>query len=165
MTTLREIPFLCESENLSSTQHRDFSSRFFSSPPPSSRYCVFGIFSPRNARKVFTARPRRLRQSAFRIESRVPRMIVKGNVKFFRGEIGDASAARVLPMFLARVTPALTYTHVHTHPHTCIHTHTHIHAHRIDGRARWRGARCSAGCSAAAVALRTSAKAHAKTPV
>jgi len=45
---------------------------------------------------------------------RVPRMIVKGNVKFFRGEIGDASAARVLPMFLVWRPLAHTYTHTCT---------------------------------------------------
>lgn len=65
---------------------------------------------------------------------RVPRMIVKGNVKFFRGEIGDASAARVLPMFLV------------WRPLAHAHTPTHTHAHGRGGRARWRGARCSAGC-------------------
>lgn len=98
----REVPFPRESENLSPAPEFFFAT-LRASPP-----CIcFRYFFSQNARKVFSS-------TAICISNRrVPRMIVKGNVKFFRGEIGDASAARVLPMLL---------THTHT-----LHARTHAH--------------------------------------
>lgn len=124
----------------------------------SESFIVFSIFfPPRNARKVFHGTA--ATSTAICISNRIARASDdrKGQRQvFFAVKLGT---------HLRRASCRCFSLVWHPLAHIHMHTHTHMRAHRVDGRARWRGARCNAGCSAAAVALRTSAKAHAKTPV